>query len=526
MSSIFSTLRDFKKSKLQLSRPSGAGALLTGVKSTVIVPVPGNDTVRLRWDMVQLLIRIIWNPRAPLSVVTGAMMSLLSLFVENPSALIQRVVDDPDINIKLVEIVYDRNEELVFASRGADLTQQSREYMSYAIDDLGDTTDTSPFEDPMGVMRFIEDPDQFSQALGSILCQTWILLPKAVTAPDTASESEHRRWVKYVQQRRVVAAYALTKTWLDITRDRIAQSLSIRRFMVNLMIDTKHSPGSRPRIAELICDISNYVEETGLAGFMLTLKFGIETAYPALALREFASELSTLQELMILYKELGDTAPYMVLLEASIQNKFSPGNYPLIWSYSMGVGVQLERSVGALNYTRPYLDYPYFRLGQEMVRRAAGTVNKATAIDIGITEEDRVALQEAIGIAAVQGNEPTRIGHASNVSYMRVEGVEQGESSTDQTNRRQPGSSSETQRPPRATAATGATPSADPSTGAVPKKGTRSQTPQLDRSSHTPKGEGISQLKNVLKGLQPIQPLNLPPPDLSHETRYDDKRLV
>ncbi|UBB42340.1 nucleocapsid protein [Longquan Berylmys bowersi morbillivirus 1] len=514
MSGLFSTLKDFKKTRLLLSKPSGAGALLTGIKSAVIVPIPGNDSIRLRWSLVQTLIEILWNPEAPLSVVTGAMISLLSMFVESPAALIQRVVDDPDINIKLVEVIYkpDTADLLTFASRGADLSKQAESYFRYALEESREFPGTYPFENPRGVPLNIDDPDEFVSALGSVLAQIWILLPKAVTAPDTAADSEGRRWTKYVQQRRVSSVYMFSKNWIDIVRFRMADSLSIRRFMVNLMIDTKHSPGAKPRIAELICDISNYIEETGLAGFMLTIKFGIETAYPALALREFSSELNTLQELMILYKELGEIAPYMILLEAPIQNKFSPGNYPLLFSYAMGVGVQLERSVGALNFNRPYLDYPYFRLGQEMVRRAAGTVSNLTADLIGLTIDDKEMLKDAIGVSNIQINEPAKVGQSSGISYMNTN----RDSDLSKLQLNPPlQHASQTDRPPASTTSTN--PAVDKSYIPHPRETNISAEP------HT-SSQGISYLQNLMKSL-PLDNTR------DHERegakpKYDDIRLV
>nr|DAZ91182.1 TPA_asm: nucleocapsid protein [Raton olivaceo morbillivirus] len=422
MSTLFSTLKNFKKSKLSGVIPSGGGASLTGLKTTVIVPVPTDQDIALRWKLTTSLVKIIWNPDASMSIVIGAMISLLSIFVENPTGLIQRIFNDPDLNIKIVEVIWadDNEDDLTFASRGADLTEQASNYFRLTMELLGFRRTVAPFENNKEVPYRVDDAEEFQLLLSSILAQIWILLAKAVTAPDTAAEAEGRRWTKFVQQRRVLASLRFSKEWLDTCRNRIAESLGIRRYMVGLMIDIKRTPGMRPRIGELILDIANYVEEAGIAGFILTIKFGIETALPALALREFASELNTLENLMVLYRDLGDNAPYMLLLEMSAQNKFCPSNYPLMWSYSMGVGAQIERSIGGLNYNRPYFELPYFRLGQEMVRRSAGTVNPATADAIGINPADKDLLKEVVDAAQTQTSEVSRPVNPTGLTFMQL----------------------------------------------------------------------------------------------------------
>nr|AFC87751.1 nucleocapsid protein [Peste des petits ruminants virus] len=432
MATLLKSLALFKRNKDKAPTASGSGGAIRGIKNVIIVPIPGDSSIITRSRLLDRLVRLAGDPDINGSKLTGVMISMLSLFVESPGQLIQRITDDPDVSIRLVEVVQSTRSQsgLTFASRGADLDNEADMYFSTEGPSSGSKKNW--FENREIIDIEVQDAEEFNMLLASILAQVWILLAKAVTAPDTAADSELRRWVKYTQQRRVIGEFRLDKGWLDAVRNRIAEDLSLRRFMVSLILDIKRTPGNKPRIAEMICDIDNYIVEAGLASFILTIKFGIETMYPALGLHEFAGELSTIESLMNLYQQLGEVAPYMVILENSIQNKFSAGAYPLLWSYAMGVGVELENSMGGLNFGRSYFDPAYFRLGQEMVRRSAGKVSSVIAAELGITAEEAKLVSE---IASQTGDERTVRGtgpRQAQVSFLQHK-TDEGESPTPAT---------------------------------------------------------------------------------------------
>nr|AWX68676.1 nucleocapsid protein [Morbillivirus canis] len=396
MASLLKSLTLFKRTRDQPPLASGSGGAIRGIKHVIIVLIPGDSSIVTRSRLLDRLVRLVGDPEINGPKLTGILISILSLFVESPGQLIQRIIDDPDVSIKLVEVIPSINSVcgLTFASRGVSLDSEADEFFKIVDEGSKAQGQLGWLENKDIVDIEVDDAEQFNILLASILAQIWILLAKAVTAPDTAADSEMRRWIKYTQQRRVVGEFRMNKIWLDIVRNRIAEDLSLRRFMVALILDIKRSPGNKPRIAEMICDIDNYIVEAGLASFILTIKFGIETMYPALGLHEFSGELTTIESLMMLYQQMGETAPYMVILENSVQNKFSAGSYPLLWSYAMGVGVELENSMGGLNFGRSYFDPAYFRLGQEMVRRSAGKVSSALAAELGITKEEAQLVSE------------------------------------------------------------------------------------------------------------------------------------
>nr|WIU81471.1 nucleocapsid protein [Niviventer confucianus morbillivirus] len=506
MSTLMSTLQNFKRHKIKPPDPSGAGALLTGIKSTVLVLVPGIPDLELRWDLIRLLLAVASGKKVSTSIAAGAMISLLACFVESPTALIQRVLDDPDVSIKIVEVIYKNkgspNQYLTFASRGADLSLQAFDYIEMAKEVSRSGEWVEMFDTPNDVPTTIDDADNLTLAISSVLAQIWIMLAKAVTAPDTAAESEGRRWTKYIQQRRVHPVFKLSKEASDVLRERIATSLSVRRFMVGLILDVKKSPGVRPKVAELLLDVDNYIAEAGIAGFLMAVKYGIEPGYPALALREFAAELSTLEELMVLYQKLGPLAPYMTILDMSVQNKFAPANFPLVWSFAMGVGAQLEKSLGGLNYNRDYLDYSYVRLGQEMVIKSTGTMSKATAQALNMDESDSALLREAIAAAQLRPGDSRKGPRHGGIEFMNPKQQLLGEDEEDQDQ----SAASQTKQPK----------AKNPPDNQAPK--TSSDKPQSSKSPL----DGLDYLKSLTSSAEHNQMITVQ----TQDQRYNDADLL
>lgn len=339
---------------------------------------------------------MVWSSRASGSVVTGAILSLLTIFAEQPPQLLRTLMDDPDLEGHMIDTTYSPQTGLHFSSRGLDLSEQEKKYMEIADSGPEGKGAVDPFVNPRAYAIEVKTTEDIQKIISTITIQIWILLTKAVTAPDTAKESETKRWVKYLQQKRVDDIFRLKNSWLDVVRAKISEDISIRRLMVNILIAINRSTGTKGRLLESIADIGNYISEAGMASFFLTIKYGIETKLPALALNEFQGDLTTMIGLMKLYKEQGERAPFLTILEDSIQTKFAPGNYSLLWSFAMGVGVTLDRSMNNLNFNRPFLEPNYFRLGQEAVSRMEGNIDSKMAADLGLTDNQIIQLRQLI----------------------------------------------------------------------------------------------------------------------------------
>ncbi|QZU27222.1 nucleocapsid protein [Boe paramyxovirus] len=418
--SLFETIKEFKHFK---NNPYKSGILhpsLSGIKQKVIVLVPGDQNINARWRLLLLSLGLIWSYMSPESVIIGAYLTLLTLFSDQPALMLKSMTNDPDIEVQLLDVVLSDTDEIKFSSRGMDLKDQEEAYAIMAESGPDQQSDANPFITESVYTKTIPNVSKFQDAISSVTLQVWVLLSKAVTAPDTARDSEQRRWVKYLQQRRVKSEYKLKPKWLDVARDKMAENISVRRLMVEILIEINRATGSKSRIIEMIADVGNYVAETGMAGFFLTIKYGLETRYPALALNEFQGDLSTLQQLMQLYKEQGERAPYLVLLEDSVQTKFAPGNYPLIWSYAMGVGTSLDKSMNNLNFNRNYLEPLFFKLGQDTVTKLEGNIDRSIAKELNLDESQIQNLKDVVRPDLTQ---QAQSGFRSKTSHFAIEPI-------------------------------------------------------------------------------------------------------
>ncbi|UQM99513.1 nucleocapsid protein [melian virus] len=402
---MFSTLRDetekFREYQANLGRQGRPLAATATLTTKIVVYNPVSKSPSLRWEIAKFAMRLMWSPAAAHSVKVGAALTLLTSHAENPGSMIRSLVNDPDIEVVVLDVGEFENGVPRLERRGERGEQQMASFRRIL--------DRAP-RDPMFMNTEIDemeihDTGTYMIAISSVLAQVWILVAKAVTAPETAEESEVKRWTKYVQQKRVNADYMISARWVGSARSLISQDLSVRKFMVEILIEVKKSGTSKGRLNEMIADIGNYIEETGMAGFFLTIKYGLEMKFHVIVINEFQADLLTIQTLMRTYMELGPRAPYMVLLEDSMQTKFAPGNYPLLWSFAMGVGTTLDRSMGALNINRSYLEPMYFKLGQNTARKNAGSVDRKLAAELQLTDEQLDEIRDMMKEVTTQRHE-------------------------------------------------------------------------------------------------------------------------
>lgn len=421
MAGIFQNLKEYREFKDNPVRSGVLHGSLSSIKRKVLVPVPSTNSPSDRWKILKFLVQLAWSGRAIGSVITGTFFSILTYFAEQPAHLLRMIVDDSDIQVHIVEVYPGPDNTIKFTSRGLDLKEQENRYklMADAGPEMGASPD--PFVDDRTLQSEIKTTDELQIAIASITAQIWVLLTKAVTAPDTAKESENKRWIKFLQQKRVDKRYQFKAAWTDIVRDEIARDVSIRKLMVAILIEIGKSAGPRGRILDLIMDVGNYVAEAGMAAFHLTIKYGIETRLPVLALNELQSDLNTMSNLMQLYKEQGAKAPYLVLIEDSIQNKFAPGNFPLLWSLAMGIGVTIDRQMSGLNFNRSFLEPSFFRLGQDAILKMEGNVDRKMAADMGLTDEQIRELKMLVKDDS--GNQPGFVPKARISGYTSTDTV-------------------------------------------------------------------------------------------------------
>lgn len=411
MSSLNTILDEFREFKNNPPRKGGLSANLQGLRRKILVPIPMMKDYRKRFMFMVFCLQLAWSGTTSAALMTGAFISLLSVFADNPGGMIRALFNDPDVEVQLAEIADITDKGIKLATRGKAMDAQEGEMWRASQTGPYVGVDANPFviKDLRRLMP--QSSEELQIAIQTVTAQIWILLTKAVTAIATAAESENRRWQKYEQQRRALGDYRLSDSWRNHARMKIATDLCVRRFMVEILIDANKAPHPKARILELICDIGNYISEAGMAGFFLTIKYGIETRYPALALNEFQGDLATVLSLMKAYTQMGERAPFMVILENSEQTKFSPGSYPLLWSYAMGVGATLDRAVNNLNYTKGFMEQQFYELGASMVAKMEGSVSRKMADELGLTDDQ---IDQVKTMVQMDGGKSGKSGRSSN----------------------------------------------------------------------------------------------------------------
>ncbi|UBB42307.1 nucleocapsid protein [Longquan Niviventer fulvescens jeilongvirus 2] len=486
MSKLGGILDEFRAFKNNPPKRSGLATPLQGLRKNVVVPVPVMRDPVKRFNFMTLCLQLVWSARSSGAFITGAFMSLLSMFAENPGSMIRGLVNDPDIDVQLAEISDVTNDRVVLATRGRGMEKYETEIYAMAEARPEGEASSYPYQVKNYQKILPKSTEDLQLAIQTVTAQIWILLTKAVTAIDTARDSEARRWIKYEQQRRADAEYKLSDAWLNFARIRIASDLAIRRYMVEILINANKAPSPKARVIELICDIGNYVSEAGMAGFFLTIKYGIETKYPALALNELQADLATVLSLMRCYVELGERAPYMVILEDSVQTKFSPGAYPLLWSYAMGVGCVLDRAVNNLKDSRNYLEQNFYNLGIAMVEKMEGSVNRQITQDLGLTEDQIAEVKELVRLESEGGSAGTRQGPRKSQSSGKFDPTsvdpvvpDSDEEESDDDTKRRPKPKSRGAAPRTVTAYPGSTYSPDTTSRTDGKKPTKAESAEM-----------------------------------------------
>uniref|UniRef100_A0AAU7E363 Nucleocapsid n=1 Tax=Dendromus rat paramyxovirus TaxID=3141873 RepID=A0AAU7E363_9MONO len=417
MSKLGDVLGDFRSFKNGPPKRGLVSNTLQTIKRNVVILVPVTTNVEYRWYFMLFMLKLVWSSSAPGSIVTGAMLSLLSLFAESPGAMLRTLLNDPDIDAQIVEVSKCEGDKIHIVTRGADMSKNEQNLREMANIGPGRNVEPWPFVKKDQSSLVTKTTEDLQMAIQTVTAQIWILLTKAVTAIDTARDSENRRWNKYSQQKRADKDYRLEEQWLNYARERIAQDISIRRYMVEILIECNKTSGVKSRVVQLICDIGNYISEAGLSGFFLTIKYGIETKYPALALNELQADLATVLQLMKLYMSLGEKAPYMVILEDAVQTKFSPGSYPLLWSYAMGVASMLDRAVNNLNFARSFEDRAFFELGESIVKQMEGSINNNIAKELELDESQIERVKAIVKLEnQVTGSQARRVGQSTVAS--------------------------------------------------------------------------------------------------------------
>ncbi|ACN72640.1 nucleocapsid protein [avian paramyxovirus 7] len=398
MSSIFT---DYTNLQEQLVRPVGrkvdnASSGLLKVEIPVCV-LNSQDPVE-RHQFAVLCTRWISSSIATTPVKQGALLSLLSLHTENMRAHVLLAARSGDANITILEVDHVDVEkgELQFNARSGVSSDKADRLLAVAMNLIAGCQNNSPFVDPSIEGDEPTDMTEFLELAYGLAVQAWVAAIKSMTAPDTAAESEGRRLAKYQQQGRLTRRAALQATVRGELQRIIRGSLVVRHFLIGEIRRAGSMGEQTTAYYAMVGDVSQYIKNSGMTAFFLTLRFGVGTKYPPLAMAAFSGDLTKLQSLIRLYRNKGDIGPYMALLEDPDMGNFAPANYTLLYSYAMGIGSVLEASIGRYQYARTFLNESFFRLGASTAQQQQGALDEKLANEMGLSDQARAAVSRLV----------------------------------------------------------------------------------------------------------------------------------
>ncbi|ADK25229.1 nucleocapsid protein [avian paramyxovirus 2] len=395
MSSVFSEHQALQD---QLVKPATrrADVASTGLlRAEIPVCVTLSQDPTDRWNLACLNLRWLISESSTTPMRQGAILSLLSLHSDNMRAHATLAARSADAAITVLEVdaIDMTDSTITFNARSGVSERRSTQLMAIAKDLPRSCSNDSPFKDDTIEDRDPLDLSETIDRLQGIAAQIWIAAIKSMTAPDTAAESEGKRLAKYQQQgrlvRQVLVHDAVRAEFLRVIRG----SLVLRQFMVSECKRAASMGSETSRYYAMVGDISLYIKNAGLTAFFLTLRFGIGTHYPTLAMSVFSGELKKMSSLIRLYKSKGENAAYMAFLEDADMGNFAPANFSTLYSYAMGVGTVLEASVAKYQFAREFTSETYFRLGVETAQNQQCALDEKTAKEMGLTDEARKQVQ-------------------------------------------------------------------------------------------------------------------------------------
>nr|QBB85340.1 nucleocapsid protein [avian paramyxovirus 1]QBB85382.1 nucleocapsid protein [avian paramyxovirus 1] len=395
MSSVFDEYEQLLAAQTRPNGSHGGGEKGSTLKVEVPVFTLNSDDPEDRWSFAVFCLRIAVSEDANKPLRQGALISLLcshSQVMRNHVALAGR---QNEATLAMLEIDGFSNGVPQFNNRSGVSEERAQRFMMIAGSLPRACSNGTPF-----VTAGVEDdaPEDITDTLERILSiqvQVWVTVAKAMTAYETADESETRRINKYMQQGRVQKRYILHPVCRSAIQLTIRQSLAVRIFLVSELKRGRNTAGGTSTYYNLVGDVDSYIRNTGLTAFFLTLKYGINTKTSALALSSLSGDIQKMKQLMRLYRMKGENAPYMTLLGDSDQMSFAPAEYAQLYSFAMGMASVLDKGTVKYQFARDFMSTSFWRLGVEYAQAQGSSINEDMAAELKLTPAARRGLAAA-----------------------------------------------------------------------------------------------------------------------------------
>nr|ANG84012.1 NP [Avian orthoavulavirus 13] len=417
MASIFAEYDKLLDSQTKCNKGASPAERGGTIKVEIPVFICNTNDPETRWSFVSFAVRLAVSDSANKPLRQGAMVSLLCAHSETMRTHVAMASRNGETTIALLEIDAFNNGTPVFNARSGISDEKAQRFTMIANDLPRSCGNGTPFINGEAESDPPEDITDTLERILSVQGQIWVTLAKAMTAYETAEESESRRITKYVQQGRISKRFLLYPVVRSSIQLTIRSSLAVRAFMVSELRRAKNTPSGTSTYYSLVGDIDAYVRNAGLTPFFLTLKYGINTRTPALALSSLAGEIKKLGSLMRLYREKGDNGPYMTLLGDPDQMQFAPAEYSLMYSFSMGIASVLDKGTSKYQFSRDFMNPGYWRLGVECAQQQAASINEEMADELRLSPSARKALSNVVSkMTESSANEGFDAGNASVTS--------------------------------------------------------------------------------------------------------------
>nr|AVM87386.1 nucleoprotein [Wenling triplecross lizardfish paramyxovirus] len=259
--------------------------------------------------------------------------------------------------------------------------------------------------------------DDQSDATGSIVLQIILILGKAVTNPADQDKSYERRMQKFESEGHIKSAWRLTKSMMRELSSRMAANHDMRLIMVEFMCYCRDAGVSGGMICQQIANASDYVVRAGLTSFFKTVQYAASMHSIAHALPTVDADIRKLEHLMDVYTAQDNKGGFMILTSDARRNQFAPNNYPVAWSFAIGVAVAKEPSMQDYQWNRPFLDAKAFVMGQIFANNEHRFITSGTRSDLGMDDVDMQNLNDLSEMAE-------KIARKGNITTAQVTGLQ------------------------------------------------------------------------------------------------------
>nr|QCX41251.1 nucleoprotein [avian paramyxovirus 1] len=395
MSSVFDEYEQLLAAQTRPNGTHGGGEKGSTLKVEVPVFTLNSDDPEDRWNFAVFCLRVAVSEDANKPLRQGALISLLcshSQVMRNHVALAGR---QNEATLAILEIDGFTNNVPQFNNRSGVSEDRAQRFMVIAGSLPRACSNGTPFVTAVAEDDAPEDITDTLERILSIQAQVWVTVAKAMTAYETADESETRRINKYMQQGRVQKKYILHPVCRSAIQLTIRNSLAVRIFLVSELKRGRNTAGGSSTYYNLVGDVDSYIRNTGLTAFFLTLKYGINTKTSALALSSLTGDIQKMKQLMRLYRMKGENAPYMTLLGDSDQMSFAPAEYAQLYSFAMGMASVLDKGTGKYQFARDFMSTSFWRLGVEYAQAQGSSINEDMAAELKLTPAARRGLAAA-----------------------------------------------------------------------------------------------------------------------------------